>query len=161
MDKQFFKRLSLKKAFPQLVFIIGLTVILNFLRKGKDGFISFLIAYIVFILSRYLIRYTVTVEHTRGTELLKKGDFQGAIEHFNKSIEYFDAHRALDRWRSILLLSPNQYEYREIALTNIAFAYNELGEVQKAREYYEACLKDYPNNQVAIAAINKLDNEVE
>lgn len=161
MDFRFLKQLSLKRAFPQLVFIIGLTAILNFFRNGKDLFISFLIAYIIFILSRYLIRYTVTVEHTRGTELLKKGDYQGAIEHFNKSIEYFDAHRMLDRWRSILLLSSNQYEYREIALTNIAFAYNELGEVEKAREYYEACLKDYPNNQVAIEAINELNNEVE
>ena len=55
-------------------------------------------------------------------------------------------------------LSSSKMSYKEMALVNIAFCYGQLGEGEKAREYYNAALKENPNNGMAIAALKLLDS---
>jgi len=45
-----------------------------------------------------------------------------------------------------------------MALNNIAFCYGQLGEVEKAKEYYEKILKDYPENGLAKVGLRLLSS---
>ncbi len=158
MDTPIIKKISYFRIIPQLLLIVVLTFLFEFFGLVPDLFMAFVYSYIILILYRYLIRYTLTVEHVKGIHRMKKGQFEEAIKNFSKSYEFFDRHRNLDKWRSILFLSPGQYGYREMSLTNIAFAYSQLGNGDKAREYYQSCLKDYPHNGLAISAINIINS---
>lgn len=44
-----------------------------------------------------------------------------------------------------------------MALCNIAFCYGQIGEGQKAKEYYQQTLTEYPENGMAQAGINMLN----
>ena len=46
--------------------------------------------------------------------------------------------------------------YRRIALGNIAYCYGQLGEGEKATEYYERVLAEDPTNAVAISCLRML-----
>ena len=43
-----------------------------------------------------------------------------------------------------------------MGLCNIAFCYSQTGNGQKAKEYYQQTLKEYPDNGMAVAGLNML-----
>ena len=86
--------------------------------------------------------------------LVHKKEFQNAIPYFHKSYDFFNKHSWIDKYRYVTLLSSSKMCYREMALNNIAFCYSQIGEGDKAVEYYSQTLEEYPDNEMAKAALN-------
>jgi tetratricopeptide (TPR) repeat protein len=80
-------------------------------------------------------------DHCRGVGLTKQEWYADAIPYFQRSFEFFDRHSHLDRFRSIILMSPSAAAYREMALANIGFCYSQIGDGDQARRYYVECLE--------------------
>ena len=94
--------------------------------------------------------------HRRGIRFLRANHWEAAIAEFEASLADLEKHPWKDRLRSILALSLSAMMYREMAILNLAFAFGQTGNREQARRYYEQCLKEYPNNGIAIAAMNLL-----
>ena len=45
-----------------------------------------------------------------------------------------------------------------MALNNIAFAYGQIGDGKKAKEYYERLLTEFPRSGIAKAALKMIDS---
>ncbi len=105
-------------------------------------------------------RALLTREHRRGLRLVKLGRCAEAIAAFERSADFFTRYRWLDRFRALTMLTPSHYGYREMALTNIAFCCAQLGDAERTKAAYQRVLRDYPNNELARAALN-LINAVE
>ncbi len=71
--------------------------------------------------------------HRRGIRLSQTQQFEDAIRAHKESYEFFTRHSWLDRYRSITMMSPSSMSYREMALINIAFAYGQIGNGEKAK----------------------------
>lgn len=95
--------------------------------------------------------------HRRGIRLVKRQKFAEAIPRFEESYEFFGRHPQLDRYRSITMMSSSAASYREMALTNIAFCYVQLGQGAKAKEYYQRALAESPDSSMAIAALKMFE----
>jgi len=145
------------RAVPHLLAIALAGYIINTISIFQDWSSSLLAGWIIIIIYRLIIRYTVTKDHARGMKLVKTQRFQEAVEAFQKSRAFFEKHPTLDKWRSIIFLSPGKYGYKEMALANLGFVYGQLGEGKKSIEFYEECLKLNPGNGVAKAALNLIN----
>lgn len=107
----------------------------------------------VLILYALVIRWRVTGDHRLALWHLMNHDYEQAIVRFEASFAYFSRHPLLDRLRYIVLLSPTGYRYREMAMTGLGYCHAQLGRVE-SRDWYEACLRDYPKNMFAVAALS-------
>jgi len=56
------------------------------------------------------------------------------------------------------MMSPSAMSYREMALINIAFAYSQIGNGKRAKEYYERAQKEFPNSGMANAALKMIES---
>ena len=94
--------------------------------------------------------------------LVKKEKFEEAIPFFEESFEYFTKNNWVDKYRYIALLSVSGWSYKELALTNLAFCYGQIGNANMAKEYYEKTLENYPDNAMAktgLRMINAIQNQ--
>jgi len=96
--------------------------------------------------------------HRRGIRLAHQHRFAEAIAEYEASYDFFSRHRWLDNYRSIFMMTPGAMSYREMALANIAFAYSQLGDGQKAIAYYRRTLDEFPENQIALAALKMMES---
>ena len=103
-------------------------------------------------------RLLLTQAHRRGIQLLHQHRFADAIPEYESSYDFFSRHRWLDDYRSIFMMTPGAMSYREMALVNIAFAYSQLGDGRKAIEYYRRAHYEFPDNQIARAALKMMES---
>lgn len=96
--------------------------------------------------------------HRHGIHLSHQHRFAEAIVEYEASYDFFSRHRWLDDYRSIFMMTPGAMSYREMALVNIAFAYSQLGDGTKAIEYYRRALDEFPDNQIALAALKMMES---
>ena len=140
---------SWKNTIPQFVTMFFLIVIvyisLPVVSKENSIFFGILLYLIYSIVSRMII----PLHHRNGIRAISRGKYQKAIEEFNESYDFFSRHRRIDKFRSIVLMSPSIMSYKEMALVNIAFAYNQLDDRNKAKEYYKRTIKEFPNSAIA------------
>lgn len=102
-------------------------------------------------------RWLIPHHHIRGIRLLRRKQYHEAISVFEESLEFFTRHSWIDTYRAITLMTPTTFSYREMALMNIAFAYGQLGDGEKAKACYEKVLKTWPNNEVAQNILNLIE----
>ena len=112
----------------------------------------------IFLLYSLGSRAVLAREHKAGIRCTKKGDFAGAIPHYERSYDFFERHRWVDRWRYVTMLSSGQYAYREMALVNIAFCYSQMGDGKRATEYYRRALKEFPDSTLAQAGLRMAES---
>ena len=108
----------------------------------------------LFVAYALLSRELIAREHRRAIRLVKARQFHEAIEHFERSYDFFTRHALLDKFRSIVLLSASSASYREMALVNIAFCYSQSGNGDKAKQYYRKALEPFPDSGLAQTGIN-------
>lgn len=106
-----------------------------------------------FLLS-FGLRFFLTKHQRKGMTLVKSNYFADAIPHFQRSVDFFTQHAWVDKYRYITLLASSKMSYREMGLCNIAFCYSQIGAGLKARALYEEIHAEYPNNGIAISALN-------
>lgn len=113
---------------------------------------------LTYLVLSYSLRNFVPLDHKVGMRLVHKKEFQNAVPYFHKSYDFSNKYSWIDKYRYVTLLSSSKMCYKEIALNNIAFCYGQLGEGEKAVEYYSYLHKEYPDNEMAKAALNLINS---
>ncbi|PHS00948.1 MAG: hypothetical protein COA78_23195 [Blastopirellula sp.] len=103
-------------------------------------------------------RSIIPAAHCRGMRLFQNQKFEEAILAYEESYEFFTRYAWLDKYRSITMMTPGAMCYREMALNNIAFAHGQIGNGDKAKEFYQRTLDEYPNNIMASAALKMIES---
>lgn len=135
--------------FSFVAYLIGLNEILNLqgvIASVMYGAIGQLVVW-------YGVRSIVAKFHKQGMDLVKQEKFTEAIPLFIDSLEMFAKYSWVDKYR-YFLISSSKMSYREMDLNNIAFCYAQIGEKEKAIQFYKQTLQEFPNSGMAKAALN-------
>lgn len=137
---------------PQVLFM-GLLMGIYYFIGVHDFFFLGMLTYgaISFGVRGYLTR-----EHRRGINRINESALQEAISHFQNSFDFFEKHTWIDKHRYITMFTPSKMCYREMALNNLAYCYFQTGDADKAIEFYERCVAEYPGNTMARRGLNML-----
>lgn len=149
---------SFKTAIPQFIVLslaISISVVLWPNRSLSESLMFGAFGYLGY---SYLSRYTISRHHRAGIRAFQNGDYSEALEHYAKSKEFFERYPAIDRFRSVIMLTPSIWSYREMAMMNSAFAHSQIGDDDRSRQLYEEVLRDYPDNTVAVQALRMLNS---
>jgi hypothetical protein len=111
------RQVSWPAALPQLA-ALAAAVTIGYLLVGRDGIFPGAFAYLAYSIGSRLL---IPRDHRAGIKLGRKQQFEQAIPKFQASFDFFNRHAWIDRFRSIVLMSPSAASYREMALANIAF----------------------------------------
>ncbi|MCL1852669.1 MAG: hypothetical protein FWF88_06505 [Peptococcaceae bacterium] len=123
---------------------------------------AFMLTALSILIILIFLRYGVSHNHRKGIFLYKKENYMSAIQEFEKSYNFFSKHAWVDKYRAIVLLSPNRASYKEMALLNIAFCHTQSGNGALAKKYYEKTLKLFPNSGMAktsLKFIHSVENQ--
>ncbi|NJM95601.1 MAG: hypothetical protein HC792_05225 [Acaryochloridaceae cyanobacterium CSU_5_19] len=134
--------------------ILGLFVLLGYSLDRINGI--FLGAMIYLVLSQVL-RRIILRHHRKAIRHCKRREFEQAIPEFQESVAFFREYEWVDRFRAVTLLSSAGMKYREMALVSLGFCYAQIGDDTKARQNYEQCLREFPNNEMAKSALRLMD----
>ena len=137
---------------PQLVLLAGLIAVFHL--AGSDR--PFLFGAVCYLSYSIVVRNLLPRAHRRGMALVHKENFQEAIPHFEESYSFFTRNHWIDLYRSITMLSPSRPSYREMALCNIGFCYSQLGNGERAVEYYSRALSEFPQSGMAMTSLRAL-----
>lgn len=85
----------------------------------------------------------------KGSVKIIHGTLEGTIPLFEECFNFFQKYPWLDKYRYFFFLNPNDISYREASLDNIANAYVDAGQKQKAIETYEKMIELFPENYIA------------
>lgn len=146
------RQVSILASLPYLIVLAGFVYVGTQLSSEY----GVLWALALFLLLRFLLR-KIPRYHRTGIRLVRQQQFAEAIPCFVRSFEFFEKQLWLDRYRSVLLLSPSSVSYREMALCNAGFCCSQIDEGANARKYYEQCLGLFPESMVAMSALKTLD----
>lgn len=149
-----FSQIALTSLAIQLVIICLLYYAFEKLAIGD----SMIMAALTYSILAFILRKTITKNHRKGMVLLKQNQYLNCIPYFEKSISFFDQNKWVDQFRFITLLSSSKLSYKEMALCNIAFAYSQIGDGEKAILYYEKVRTLNPTNGLAVAGLNMLNS---
>jgi tetratricopeptide (TPR) repeat protein len=145
------------RSIPHLLAILFAALIFQSFHVFQNWLTNFIAGWLLVIVYRYIVRYTITKHHAKGLQLVKAQKFNDAAIAFQKSLDFFEIHPDLDKWRSIFFLSPGKYGYKEMALLNLGFVYGQINEGEKSEQCYKKVLEINPNNGAAKAALNLLN----
>ena len=146
------RQISWISVIPQISFMLILIFIYHKMNL-KEPTLYGAITYLTISMS---LRYFVPKSHREGLKLTKENKFENAIPKFENSYKFFTENNWIDKYRFITLLSSSKMNYKEMALCNIAFCYGQIGNGQKAIEYYKKTLAEFPENGLAKAGLKML-----
>lgn len=148
------KQIAWISLIPQLLFMGLIIYGYHFLELGDPFFYGAL----TYLILSFGLRNLVAKDHRQGIKLVKQQQFEMAIPHFENSVTFFTKNNWIDKYRFLTLLSSSKMTYKEMGLCNIAFCYSQTNNGQKAIEYYEQTLKEFPENGLAIAGLKMLNS---
>jgi tetratricopeptide (TPR) repeat protein len=135
---------------PQLAFMAFLMA--AYYVMGTEQFVIFGAG--TYLTISNLLRFLALKDHNKAVKSLKAGEFQDAIPAFQSSYDFLNGYPWIDKYRYLILLSSSKISFREMALNNIAFCYSQSGEGEKAISYYKRMFAEYPDSDLAKAALN-------
>jgi len=139
---------------PQLI-LMGIIIYIYDLQEFDDPFLFGALTYLIL---SFGLRNLVARDHRNGMKHVKKQQFESAIPLFEKSVAFFTKNNWIDKFRFLTLLSSSKMTYKEMGLCNIAFCYSQISNGQKAKEYYELALKEFPDNGLAAAGLKMINS---
>ncbi len=148
------RQMSWLGALPQLVALLAAMTV-GFVVAGHDGVPWGALTYLAYSIGS---RQIISRAHRSGVKLVKQQRFEEAITEFQKSWDFFDRHAWIDRFRSVVLMSPSAASYREMALANIGFCYGQIGDGARSRAFYQKCLERFPQSGLATSALRMLNS---
>ncbi len=140
--KNIIKHYNYSLLIPQLAIFVAIAFLL-FLLDVPRYFLLSLSLY--FLLSGYL-KIVIPKWHRKGLFYLRKGELEGAVFAFEKSYNFFNKHLWIDVYRAFTLLSISRLSYREMALINIVYCYQNLNNMTDAKKVHKKLAKEFPNN---------------
>jgi tetratricopeptide (TPR) repeat protein len=111
----------------------------------------------VYLVISFGLRRFIARDHRLGVALFRRGRFADALEHFQRSYEFFARRRWLDDWRFVTLFSSSRISYREMPLLNVAYCYGQIGDGARSKEYYERVTHEFPGSRIAEAALRMFE----
>lgn len=146
------RQVSWISVIPQILFMLFV-----FFIYEKIGFKEpILYGAITYLAVSMSLRFFVPKSHREGIRLNNEHLFEEAIPKFEKSYKFFSEYNWIDEYRYITLFSSSKMNYKEMALCNIAFCYSQIGNGQKAIEYYKKAIKEFPESGLAQAGLKML-----
>lgn len=139
---------------PQLI-LMGMLIFVCHLLKLSN---PFLFGALIYLILSFGLRTLFARDYRQGMKLVKQHQFENAIPFFEKSIAFFTRKAWVDKYRFLTLLSSSKMTYKEMGLCNIAFCYGQTNNGQKAKEFYEKALQEFPENGIATAGLNILNS---
>ena len=139
---------------PQLT-VMGLLIYVLYIFHSPEPFLYGALTYLGL---SFFLRNFVAKDHRDGMRLVKQNNFEDAISKFEKSVTFFTKNNWLDKYRFLTLLSSSKMTYKEMGLCNIAFCYSQTNNGEKAKEYYEQTLREFPENGLAIAGLRMMNS---
>ncbi|MGH7979942.1 MAG: hypothetical protein ACREE6_11255, partial [Limisphaerales bacterium] len=136
---------------PQCAAIAVLAAIAHVVLPDLDIPLDILIGALVYHIFCRVMRAKFVRDHRNGMRAYQARKFQDAISHFERSYQFFSAHRRLDTWRSLLFGVASANPYRVIALCNMAYCYTQAGDGHHAIKLYEQALHEKPDCELAKA----------
>ncbi len=130
---------------PQLAILMLIIFALYYFGSEHYLIIGFSI---YFLLSIYL-KVLIPKWHRKGIFFLRKGNLPAAISAFQKSYEFFQKYLWVDQYRAFTLFSTSQFSYSEMALMNIIWCFEQLGDKKNAAKYHNLLRKKFPGNKYA------------
>ncbi len=106
------------------------------------------------VLYRFAIGHFLLADYVRGFRHLQAGSFNEAAAGFQKQLTFFEKKPWLDRWRWLIFLAPTHYSYREWMLLYLAYTHTQLGQGDRAIDFYRRCLQLNPNNGLAASTLS-------
>lgn len=141
-----------KSRFFALIVFLILIKLLPF-----DTYLSILISFLIIFLYPYFWFRVIFTTNAKAMKLMDQGKFEESIKLLKTSIFLNPKYEWMDRWRGYLFLYSTKYSLKEAILSNIAFAYGQLGKGKEAEEYYKKMLEVNPDNPLAKASIAMLN----
>ena len=148
---------SWARSIPQVIVVAVLTVFALYIFPQNKSTFALISSLSIFFVYTFIARYFISSEQRHGMSALAKGDFDTALNEFEKSFDFFSRNQWIDKYRSIILMTSSAWSYREMALMNIAATYSRKKDTKMYRESNKRLLKEYPNNQRAKDALAFLD----
>ena len=148
-------RIAWFSTIPQLLALATTLAIGWFGTQSSTGMYFGAAVYFIYL---FASRKFIPRAHRRGIRLSQAQQFEEAIRSHEESYEFFTRHSWLDRYRSITMMSSSAISYREMALLNIAFAYSQIGNGEKAKKCYQRALKEFPDSVMATAALRMMES---
>lgn len=139
---------------PQLIFMSFLVWLWSVLNAD----IPIINGCFTYLAISFSLRTFIPRDFNRGIRLVKIEKFQEAIPYFERSYTFFRNNIWLDKYRYLTLLNSSKMSYCELSLGNIGFCYGQMGDIVKAKEYYEKVLQEFPDNGIAKAALRLLNS---
>jgi len=140
---------------PRLL-ILSLFMILAALAGMEEPALMGAGAYVVV---SFVLRKTLARHHQRGMVHLKREEFASALIQFQQSYDFFSRHGWVDQWRHLVFLSSNRTSYQKMALLNMAYCHNRMGEKEIAKELYHRTVARFPQSALARAAVQMANSE--
>ncbi len=156
MSQPLISHISWKNLLPQLTVATVLILAANFLLPVRELAEAFAIGGGVFVLYSFGSRFLIASDNRLGLKALARQEYDSALEYFERSYAFFSRNEWLDRYRSITLMSPSRWSFREIALMNILTVHVRSKDFAAAREAARRVLEQFPQNQIAQSTYDML-----
>ena len=156
MSQPLINYISWKTVLPQFVTVAILILLARFLLPVRDLVDAFIIGGAVFVVYSFGSRFFIASANRRGLKAVARQEYAEALELFQQSYAFFSKHEWLDRYRSITLMSPSMWSYREMALMNILTVHVRKKDFAAATEACRRVLEEFPNNQIAQSTFDML-----
>ena len=148
-------QISWPSTLPQFAALASAVGIGWFAVRSGLGVMLGAVAYLIY---SFVARTFIPRAHRRGIELSRNQEYEEAIACHEQSYDFFTRNSWLDRYRAITMMSPSAMSFREMSLVNIAFAYGQIGNGDKAKDYYQRALNEYPNSGMASVALKLIES---
>ncbi|MBN1118433.1 MAG: hypothetical protein JXA77_14575 [Bacteroidales bacterium] len=135
-------KISYAAIIPQIALLFLFALILQ--QLGINN--SWLLGLSLYLLLSGYMKILVPKSHRKGLFYLRKRELEGAAFAFQKSYVFFSKYSWIDKYRAFVLFSLSEYSYKEMALMNIIYCYEQLGNKSKVNEFHNRLKKEYPEN---------------
>lgn len=146
-----FQNLSYIALIEMFIMTLGIFEILNIFH------LSLLYKLAIYFAITIISRHTFAYYHLQGIHLVNQGKYEESIKLFNKSYDFHNKNKWIYFLRGFLLFSTGNISHKEFSLLNIAFAYTQIGNKEKASFWYKRTLHEFPNSSHASAAIKMIE----
>ena len=153
------KRAAWSYTIVQLLLMAGLMLLLWRGLFPYNFNLAMLYGALAYLAYSFASKATLLGHHRKGIEFIKSHSFCEAITEFESSYMFLSRYAWVDKYRFIIMLDSSAIEYREMALCNIAYSYIQLGDKDKARDYYQRALQENPDSDLAKGGIEYLAQE--
>lgn len=153
----FVRQVSWIMVVPQIVAMVASVCIVHIVLRPDVFSVSLILGCGVYLAYSIGSRQFIASAHRTGIRLSRRGKFQAAIPQYERSYQFFTRHEWIDRFRSLVLMSPSATSYREMALVNIAFCHAQLGNAELAKLYYQKTLEKFPGSLMATTSLKMID----